>query len=230
MHLATLVCFCISAASAVKHYGLTPTEDVKNKVENHARALSGNDINLDSLFTTDHHNSHDGADFLAAELGIFNKTISEVFPSPSFNFGKSPLQARKPVNGQCVGHGNIEDNLNSDQITTVCASMAAGAGGGVGQIIGVITSKVCVEAGTGHPLPSCKSIFGFVNTSGGTFTGIMVNAYCPQFLSLFVSCHGSDTKATARDNGALEMTAFNSQKDYNCQGNLDGNKCITKSV
>lgn len=43
-------------------------------------ALSGNDMNLTSLFTTDHHNSHDGADFLAAELGIFNKTISEVFP------------------------------------------------------------------------------------------------------------------------------------------------------
>lgn len=32
MHLATLVCFCISAASAVKHYGLTPAEDVKNMV------------------------------------------------------------------------------------------------------------------------------------------------------------------------------------------------------
>lgn len=81
MHLATLVCFCISTASAVKHYGLTPTMEVQNMVEKHALGLSGIDVNLTSLFMTDHHNSHDGADFLAAELGIFNKTIAELFPS-----------------------------------------------------------------------------------------------------------------------------------------------------
>lgn len=124
MHLATLVCFCISAASAVKHYGLTPAEDVKNMVENHAQALSENDMNLTSLFTTDHHNSHDGADSLAA--------------------------------------------------------------GGMGSIIGVVDSKICVEAGTADPLPSCKGIFAFVNTSDSTFTGITVNAYCPQFLPVFL--------------------------------------------
>lgn len=30
MHLATLVCFCISTASAVKHYGLAPAMDVQD--------------------------------------------------------------------------------------------------------------------------------------------------------------------------------------------------------
>ncbi|CAG8903864.1 unnamed protein product [Penicillium egyptiacum] len=198
MHLATLVCFCISTASAVKHYSLTPAMDVQNMVENHAWGLLGNDMNLTSLFTTDHHNSHDGADFLAAELGIFNKTIAELFPSPSFDFGDGPFQARNPINDKCQGHGNIQDNLSENQITAVCATVAAGAAGGVGQLIAVVDSKLCVEAGTGHPLPSCKSIFAFIQTSGTTFTGVTVNAYCPQFLSLFVSCHDSDTKATAR--------------------------------
>lgn len=179
-------------------------------------------MDLTSLFTTDHHNSHDGADFLAAELGIFNKTIAEVLPSPSFSFGNSSLQVRNPINGQCQGHGNIEDNLSSNQITAVCAAIAAGTAGGVGSIIAVVDSRVCVEAGTGHPLPSCKSIFAFINTSGTTFTGIATNASCPQFLSSFVSCHGSDTKATARSNSAFEMTGFNPQKNYNCQGDHEG--------
>lgn len=171
-----------------------------------------------------------GADFLAAELGIFNKTIAELFPSPSFDFGDSPLQARNPINGKCQGHGNIQDNLSKNQITAVCATVAAGAAGGVGQLIAVVDSKLCVEAGTGHPLPSCKSIFAFIQTSGTTFTGVTVNAYCPQFLSLFVSCHGSDTKATARSDSAFEMTGFNSQKDYNCKGDHEGEKCITANV
>lgn len=161
MHLATLVCFCISTASAVKHYGLTPTMEVQNMVENHALGLSGIDVNLTSLFMTDHHNSYDGADFLAAELGIFNKTIAELFPSPSFNFGDNPLQARAPINGKCQGHGNIQDNLSANQITALCATIAAGAAGGVGQLIAVVDSKICVEAGTGHPIPKCKSIFAF---------------------------------------------------------------------
>lgn len=125
----------------------------------------------------------------------------------------------------------IEDNLSSDQITAICGTIAAGATGSVKGIIGVVDSKVCVEAGTGHPLPSCKSIFGFINTSGTTFTSITVNAYCPQFLSLFVSCHGSDTQATARSNNAFEMTGFNSQKNYNCQGDdHEDTKCIVTSV
>lgn len=101
---------------AVKHYGLTPTENV---IKNLGQALLGNDMNLTSLFTTDHHNSHDRADFHAAELGAFNKTIAGVFPSPSFGFGKSSLQARNLFNSQCQGHGNIEDNLNSNQMTAV---------------------------------------------------------------------------------------------------------------
>ncbi|KAJ9209563.1 hypothetical protein DTO166G4_8847 [Paecilomyces variotii] len=232
MHLATLVCFCISAASAVKHYGLTPTEDVKNMVEYHARALSGNDMNMNltSLFTTDSQNFHDGADFLAAELGIFNKTIADVFPPHSFKIGNSSLQARSAINGECQGHGNIEDNLSSNQITAVCAAMTSAAVGGVTGLIGVVDSKVCVEAGTGHPLPSCKSIFAIINTSGVTFTSITVNTYCPQFLSFFVACHGADAEATASSDSALELTGFNSQKNYNCQGPHPNEKCIETSA
>lgn len=100
-------------------------------------------MNLTSLFTTDHHNSHDRADFHAAELGIFNKTVAKVFPSPSFSFGKSSLQARNLINGQCQGHGNIEDNLSSNQITAVCGSIAVGTVGSVGTIIGIVDSKFC---------------------------------------------------------------------------------------
>ncbi|KAJ5243142.1 uncharacterized protein N7469_001469 [Penicillium citrinum] len=229
-YLGTLFCFCISAASAVKHYGLTPTEDVRNMVNHHVQALSGNGMNLTSLFMTDHIHAHDGADFLAAELGIFNKTIADMFPSHASSLGSNPIQARSSINGKCQGHGNIEDNLSKLQINSICYSIASGAAGGVTAIVGVVDSKVCVEAGTGHPLPSCKSIFAFINTAGTTFTGGMVNTYCPQFLSLFTSCHGSDTQATARSNSAFEMTGFNTQKNYNCQGDHEGEKCITTSI
>lgn len=230
MYLATLFCFCISAASAVKHYGLTPTEDVRNMVDHHVQALSGNDMNLTSLFTTDHLHAHDGADFLAAELGIFNKTIADIFASHASSFENSPIQARSSINGKCQGHGNIEDSLSSLQINTICYAIASGAAGGVTAVVGVVDSKVCVEAGTGHPLPSCKSIFAFINTAGTTFTGGMVNTYCPQFLSLFVSCHGSDTQATARSNKAFEMTGFNTQKDYNCKEPHQGEQCVATTV
>ncbi|KAJ5516454.1 hypothetical protein N7527_008014 [Penicillium freii] len=129
--------------------------DVQNMVEKHALGLLGNDINLTSLFTTDHHNSHDGADFLAAELGIFNKTIAELFPSPSFDFGDSALQARNPINGKCQSHGNIQDNLSQNQIIAVCATITAGAAGGVGKLIVVVDSKLCVEADFWHNIYWC---------------------------------------------------------------------------
>lgn len=135
MHLASLACFCVSAASTVKHYGMIPSEDAHNLIE--------------------------------------------------------------------------EQN------------------GAVSTIIEVIESNLCTEAGTGHPVPSCKTIVGFIKVSSGGFTGVEVGNYCPNFMSLFVKCKGSDAKAYAK-NKKIEMTAFNSQKDYNCD--KAGEKCIEMSV
>ncbi|OKP07693.1 hypothetical protein PENSUB_5808 [Penicillium subrubescens] len=58
MQLAALFCFSISAAYAVKHYGLTPTEDVRNMVNHRVQAFSGDVMNLTSLFMTDAHHDH----------------------------------------------------------------------------------------------------------------------------------------------------------------------------
>jgi hypothetical protein len=174
--------------------------------------------------------AHDGADFLAAELDNVNKTIADIFASHASSFENSPIEARSSINGKCQGHGNIEDRLSNLQINTICYAMASGVAGGVTAIVGVVDSKVCIEAGTGHPLPSCKSSFAYINTVGTTFTGGMVNEYCPQFLSLFVLCHGSDAQATAQSNKAFEMTGFNTQKDYNCKESHRGEKCVATTA
>ncbi|CAK48942.1 hypothetical protein An07g05710 [Aspergillus niger] len=227
MRLATLACFCISAASAVKHYGMDPSEDTRNLIEEHARKLLDNDMRLVSVFTTDYHHTHDGSDFLSSEMGIFNKTISEIFVSSTHGSSESALEVRDNINGKCQGHGRIEDNLSDFQIKMICGAISQAAGGGVSAIIEVIESNLCTEAGTGHPVPSCKTIVGFIKTTSAGFTGLEINNYCPDFMSLFVKCKGSDAKAFAEDK-KIEMTAFNSQKDYNCDN--AGVKCIEASV
>lgn len=93
-------------------------------------------------------------------------------------------------------------------------------------IIAVVESKICVEAGTGHPLDSCKTIMSMFNFASSSLTLLEVKHYCPRFLSFFVKCNGADAEGHA-ENGNIEMTAFNSQKDYNCENaNEDGTKCV----
>ncbi|OJJ73112.1 hypothetical protein ASPBRDRAFT_194076 [Aspergillus brasiliensis CBS 101740] len=227
MHLATLACFCISAASAVKHYGIIPSEDAHNLIEEHAKKLLDNDLRLVSVFTTDYHHTHDGSDFLSSEMGIFNKTVFDIFVSPTDNSSASALEVRDNVNGKCQGHGQIEDHLSDFQIKMICGAISQAAGSGVSAIIEVIESNLCTEAGTGHPVPSCKTIVGFIKNTSAGFTGLEINNYCPDFMSLFVKCKGSDAEGYA-ENKEIVMTAFNSQKDYNCD--KAGVKCIETSV
>jgi hypothetical protein len=227
MHLAALVCFCVSAASAVKHYGMVLSEDAHTMIEDYAQKLLDNNMRLVSIFTTDSHHTHDGSDFLSSEMGIFNQTVFDMFVSPTDVSGESAIEARNPVNGQCQGHGNIQDNLSDFQIKMACGAISQAAAGGVSTVIEVIESKICTEAGTGHPVPSCKTIIGFIKVSGAGFTGLEINNYCPDFLSFFVKCKGSDAKAYAEDKN-VEMTAFNSQKDYNCDHTKE--KCIEEAV
>lgn len=226
MHLTTLVCFCISATNAVKHYGMVPSVDMHNTIQEHAMKFLETDMELVSVFTANNHDVHNGTDFLS-DIGIYNQTINDIFASAIHSFDESPIKARNPVNGKCEGHGNIHDNLNDDQINLICGTLAGGAGQAVNTIIEVVESKVCTEAGTGHPLPSCKTIVGFIRGSGQGFTTIEVNNYCPAFLSLFVGCKGNNAKAYAENRG-IEMTAFNTQKDYNCDTSKE--KCVEETV
>lgn len=226
MHLAALICFCISATNAVKHYGMIPSVDVHNTVQEHAKKFLENDMELVSVFTTDNHHVHNGSDFLS-EIGIYNKTVNDIFALSTHSSRESAIGARNPVNGKCQGHGNIHDNLSDDQIKLICGSLAGGAGQAVSTIIEVVESKVCTEAGTGHPLQSYKTIVGFFKGTGQGFTTIEVNNYCPAFLSFFVGCKGNNAKAHAESN-KIEMTVFNSQKDYNCDTTKE--KCIETTV
>lgn len=229
MHLAVLICFCIYGTNAVKHYGMIPSVDMHNTVQEHAKKFLENDMELVSVFMTNNHHVHNGSDFLS-EIGEYNKTVNDIFASSIHSFGESVIRARNPVNGKCEGHGNIHDNLSDDQINLICGSLAGGAGQAVSTIIEVVESKVCTEAGTGHPLPSCKTIIGFIRGTGQGFTTIEVNQYCPAFLSFFVGCKGNNAKAHAEDN-KIEMTAFNSQKDYDCDNaNKGQNRCVETTV
>lgn len=117
MHLATLVCFYISAASAVQHYGIMPSEDMHSMIEEQAQKLLNIDMRLASVFTTDSHHTHDGSVFLSSELDIFNKTVYDIFTSSTDGSEESAIEARAAINGQCQGHGRIEGNLSKDQIT-----------------------------------------------------------------------------------------------------------------
>lgn len=229
MHLASFICFCISAVSAVKHYGLLPSEDIHNSIEEYAQKLLDHDLRLVSIFTTDSQFTHDGSDFLS-EMGISNQTIFDLFATSTFDTRDSAIEARAPISNECKGHGNIQDNLSELQIDMACGAISQVAAGGVSTIIEVIESRICTEAGTGHPVPSCKTIVGFIKTSSSGFTGVEILKYCPNFLSFFVKCKGADAQGYA-ENKHLEMTAFNSQKDYNCDNaNKDGSRCIESSV
>lgn len=197
-------------------------------VNQHVQALSGDVMNLTSLFTTDALHNHDGADFLAAELGIFNKTLADILPphrSYSSSSGNSSIQARATVEGTCQGHGKIEDNLSSHQINTICYAIGSVAASPVTAIIGVIDSNVCVESSSGHSVGLCKTIFMMTNTAGTSFTAGMVYTYCPAFLSLFVKCKGADTQGNPINNKDIDMTAFNTQKDRTCDEPTGGEKC-----
>lgn len=127
-------------------------------VNHRVQAFSGDVMNLTSLFTTDALHNHDGADFLAAELGIFNKTLADVFPPHTSSSGHNSIQARATVEGQCQGHGKIEDNLSSLQINSICYSLAGAAASPITAIIGVIDSNACVESSSGHSVGLCKTI------------------------------------------------------------------------
>ena len=155
MLLAALICFCISTTNAVKHYGMIPSEDMYNTVQEHAKKFLENDMELVSVFTTDNHHIHNGSDFLS-EIGIYDKTVDSIFAPSIHNSGESAIGARAAVNGECQGHGNIQDNLSDAQIKLICGTLAGSANAVVHTIIEVVESKVCTEAGTGHPLPSCK--------------------------------------------------------------------------
>ena len=234
MHLSALVIAFASAASAVTHYGLQPDDDLKSQIESHAQALEAQGLNLTSVFRTDEHGTHDGADFLAQELGIINKTISEYFTSsgniPGNAGNMSGIHARAPkIDSQCTGHGNIEDHLSKGQITATCGAMAGAAVGTVNQIVGVVENRLCVEAGTGHPLPACKAILGFTKDSQGPLTAAIVNLYCPDFMSYFTKCKAK-VEARAHADKNIEMVGWSTQKDLTCKPNHKGEKCIEKSV
>lgn len=238
MHSASLICFFISAVSAVRHYGLQPSGDIDSLMDQHFQGLQNNDdLRLVSRFMTDEHFSHDGSDFLANELGIYNKTVADIFRTPSPGF--SPIEARglevrSPVTAECTGHGDIEDHLSEDQVKQVCNAMATGVATGVFQLIAVIESKICVEAGTGHPLESCKTIMGMTKFALPTFSVVEIKDYCPQFLSFFVKCNGAQATANSQDNNGIEMAAFNSQTEYNCDNvneqGVEGTKCVEDTV
>lgn len=234
MHLSPLVIAFASAASAVTHYGLQPDDDLKSQIESHAQALDAQGLSLTSVFRTDEHGTHDGADFLSQELGIFNKTISEYFTSsgnvPGNAGNTSGIHSRGPtIDSQCTGHGSIEDHMSKGQITATCGAISGVAVGGVNQIIGVIENKFCVEAGTGHPLPPCKAILGFFKDSQGPLTAGVVNLYCPDFMSLFTKCKAK-IEARAHNDKKMEMVGWATQKDVECRPNKKGEKCIDKSV
>ncbi|KOS36280.1 hypothetical protein ACN38_g12991 [Penicillium nordicum] len=108
--------------------------------------------------------------------------------------------------------------------------MAGAAASPITAIIGVIDSNACVESSSGHSVGLCKTISMMINTAGTTFTGGMVSTYCPAFLSLFVKCKGADAQGHPINNKDIDMTAFNTQKDRNCDGPTGGEKCTEVHV
>lgn len=234
MHLSALVIAFASAASAVTHYGLQPDDDFKSQIESHAQELEAQGLSLTSVFRTDEHGTHDGADFLGQEMGIFNKTIAEYFTSsgniPEAAGNTSQISSRAPkLDSTCTGHGNIEDHLSDGQITATCGAIAGAAVGSVNQIIAVVENKFCVEAGTGHPLPPCKAIVGFVKDSQGPLTGAIIGKYCPDFMSLFTKCKAK-TEARSHEHKKIEMAAWATQKDLGCKPDTEGEHCIEPPV
>lgn len=186
------------------------------------------------MFRTDEHGTHDGADFLAQELGIINKTISEYFTSSGNilgNAGNIPgIHSRAPkIDSQCTGHGNIEDHLSKGQITATCGAIGGAAVGGVNQIVGVVENKLCVEAGTGRPLPPCKALLGFAKDSQVPLTAAVINLYCPDFMSLFTKCKAT-IEAKAHDDKNIKMVGWSTQKGAGCKTTEKDEKCVEKSV
>ncbi|GES65828.1 hypothetical protein EURHEDRAFT_460149 [Aspergillus terreus] len=234
MRSTIIFCLSISAASAMRYYGLMPSEDTASLMKEHFRTLVSDDVRIVARFATDDHGTHDGSDFLAAELGIFNKTVSDIFGLSTHGFNATEardLEARAAVNAQCKGHGRIEDNLTEDQIFQLCTAIALSTASGIWEIIHVIESKMCVEAGTGHPLESCKSVMAFLKMGGSMLSSAEVNHYCAPFLSFFVQCKGADAEAPHEKNNGIEMTAFNSQKGYNCDNvEPDGTECAEGTI
>ena len=210
MDLATLVCFCISSALQWNIMAWHPLRTWSKILDRHCWEM---------IWTSP----------LCSQQTIIIPMIELIFtqqswvPSTKLLPGFSPhpplVLERVPFKPEIFSTVNARAMATLKIIWTairwqLCGSIAAGTVGSVGTIIGVVDSKDCVEAGTGHPPPLCKSIFAFISTSGTKFIGITVNDHCHQFLSLFVSCHGSETKATLRSNSAFEMAGFNSQRWY----------------
>ncbi|KAE8168590.1 hypothetical protein BDV40DRAFT_294540 [Aspergillus tamarii] len=198
-------------------------------MKEHFNTLVSDDVRIVARFATDDHGTHDGSGFLAAELGIFNKTVSDIFGPSTYGFNAT--EARAAVNAQWKGHGRIEGHLTKDQISQVCTTISLSTASGIWQVIHVLESKMCVEAGTGHPLESCKSVMGFHRMGGPMLTSAEVNQYCAPFLSFFVKCNGAGAEAIHKKINGVEMTAFNSQKDYNCDNvEPDGTECNEETI
>ncbi|KAJ5773118.1 hypothetical protein N7457_008014 [Penicillium paradoxum] len=97
MHFAKIFCFYLSATSAVKHYGMAPSEELQALITGHAQKCLDSDLSL-VMFTTDNHQTHDGIDFLSSEMGIFNQTIFD-FLTPA-EVVEISLDTRSPVKGK----------------------------------------------------------------------------------------------------------------------------------
>lgn len=82
MHLAAVICSCISVTNAVKHYGMMASVNVHNTNQEPAKKFSKNDMELVSVFTTDNH--HSGSGFVS-EIDIYDKTAADIFASSIYS-------------------------------------------------------------------------------------------------------------------------------------------------
>lgn len=214
-YIIALLCLWTSLVHAVKYYGMAPVEHVHSAISEHATKLSEDGLELTSMFTTTDFNEHDGCDFLS-DAGVFNITLKDF--SSLLNNGpeKHKLERKASKNLGCTANGRIEDKIGDGGTKAACGALAGVAGKATMAVSEVITSKLCVEAGTGHPIETCKTIVSWVLDSGAGFNGIEVNNYCPDFLSYFVKqCDGKGASGTV-DSGSIRVSAINTQKDRTC--------------
>ncbi|KAE8420014.1 hypothetical protein BDV36DRAFT_281801 [Aspergillus pseudocaelatus] len=181
----------------MSYYSLILSVDTASLIKEYFNTLVIDNMSIVARFITDDHGTYDRSDFLAAELGIFNKTVSDIFGPAIYGFNATEARDLEVRAAMCT----------AISLSTVC---------GIWQIIYVVESKMYIKAGTGYLLESCKSVMGFLKISGPMLISAEVNQYCASFLSFVVKCNGADAEATYEKNNGIEMTVFNSQKDYNC--------------
>ena len=227
-YIIPFLCALLSVAHATKYYGILANEDMNGVTTEHTTTFSENDFEITSMFASDDLSKYDGTDYLT-DAGIFNVTMKEFSSIFGNNPDESKLQSRAPTGDYgCTANGRIEDKIGEAGKNVVCAAMAGAAGKAGMSLSVVIQSKLCVEAGTGHPIESCRTIVSWVLETGAGMNGILVNNYCPDFLSFFVKqCSGKGANGTIR-NGDVAVSAINTQKDQTC--NSVTGKCVTESV